>query len=187
MKVMWAWLGLISGALPGMGVIVHGLGTFEPFKIPIGLMGAVCGPLAFGIHSYIAIKAKRTAQTRIASATIWWGLAALLAFALYWILMAQCVFQKEPAEAQSFIPLFLTGEGAQIVRDEGGRDQFYKKYGANGVNALNETQQFAVITSLVIFIFLFSVGSIGISVSIGLVQALEDARRIVRNPSKASD
>ena len=139
MKSLWSWVGLISGAVPGIGVLLFRLGTPEEFRLPLGVIGAACGPVAFGIHYSIRSNPKRGSKRSLAKWILVWGCIGVIAFSAYWILMRQCVVQQ-PNNSERFFPLFLTGQAAKDVAAANGPAGFYELVGPHGVDRMLRTQ-----------------------------------------------
>jgi hypothetical protein len=150
-------------------VILFRLGTPEELRAPLGVIGAACGPLAFGIYYILRSKNKKIASkhTFAIRATVW-GLVAVIAFSAYWIIINRCVV-KESGNSEVFFPLFLIGKEAQEVAKAGGYRSFYQLVGPGDVARLLEGQSLPIVASYVILISLFCLGSVATPVSIGLL------------------
>jgi Predicted nucleotide-binding protein containing TIR-like domain len=170
MKGLWIWVGLISGVVPGLGVVLWRLGTPEEFRLPLGLIGAACGPVAFAIHYWIRSKTTRGPQLVLAKWILIWGCVAVVAFSVYWIVMRQCVVHQS-GNSERFFPLFLTGQAAKDVAAANGPAGFYELVGPIGVDRMLRTQAIPLVLSESILICLFSLGSIALPVSLGLIQS----------------
>jgi hypothetical protein len=171
MKGLWSWVSLISGVVPGLGVLLFRLGTPEAFRLPLGVIGAACGPVAFAVYYWIRSKTTRGPKLRIAKWILTWGCVGVVAFSAYWILMRQCVVQQT-GNSERFFPIFLTGQAAKDVAAANGPAGFYEKVGPIGVDRMLRTQTTPLVLSESVFICLFSLGSIALPVSLGLAQSI---------------
>jgi TIR domain len=139
MKRLFLCVGLVSGVLPGIAVVLNGFGTPEELRTPFGVIAAACGFVAF----WVAVLIKRTVSRWnrkvlvgliIASASV-----GLVSLSTYWIVLDQCVF-RSPQRSSVFFPLSLKGRAKENVERAGGRQAYYERYGAAAVSILLESQ-----------------------------------------------
>jgi hypothetical protein len=95
MTTLWAWIGLISGSLLGLGVILLGLGTPEQLRAPLGVIGAVCGPVGFAVYQLYRVRKSRLISKRALSIrAVSFGVLAIVVFAAYWMLVTQFTVEE---------------------------------------------------------------------------------------------
>jgi len=172
MTKLWTWIGLISGALPGLGVILFRLGTPELLRAPLGVIGAVCGPIGFAVYQLFRVMNNRVISRRALSIrTVSFGVLAIVAFAAYWMIVTQYTV-KGSGNSEVVFPLFLVGDGAKQVAAKGGMRNFYEDVGLVGIERMLVTQTFPMNVTYIVLIVLFVLGCVSVPVSISLSSEL---------------
>jgi hypothetical protein len=180
MKDVGNWISLIVGVLPGMALILNGLGTPEDLRQPFGIIAAVCGFVAFGVVLLIRGSIKRLSKKTLALLIIAFGLIGFVSLCSYWIALNRCVFHA-PERSPAFFPLWLDGRGKVNVESAGGRMAYYEKYGPGAVSKLVETQSDQMDQTKLLLLALISIASFALAVSSGIGSAFPGSGSIAHS------
>jgi hypothetical protein len=177
MRDVFTWVSLIAGIVPGMALILNGLGTPEDLRQPFGIIAAVCGFVAFGVVLLIKESIKRWGKKTLALLIISFGLVGFVSLCCYWIALNQCVFYA-PQRSPVFFPLWLDSQANVRVESAGGRMAYYEKYGPGAVARLLETQTGQIIRTKLLLLGLISTASFALAVSSGIGPVFPKSRSI---------
>ena len=185
MKQLFAWVSLVTGILPGMGVVLNGFGTPEDLRLPFGILAAACGLAAFGGMELIKAVVSRGNRRILAGLAIGFALVGLVSLGAYWIVLDRCVFQS-PQRSSVFFPLWLEGRAKETVERVGGRQAYYERYGAGAVSTLLEGQTAELNWTKALLLVLICTASAALPVAGVLTAAFPDRQRRPSPPSTSA-
>jgi hypothetical protein len=176
MKEAFSWVSLIIGVLPGLTVILIGLGTPADLRQPFGIVAAAWALLAFVVSGLIKVRAIGSRKKALISLSFVFGLLGCLSLSSYWVILDRCVYTSSE-HSPVFFPLWLDGRAKAEVENAGGRLAFYDRYGAGAVSDLVHSQAVEMDWTRSLLLSLISAGSFALGVSSGLVLGKKPIRR----------
>lgn len=150
-------LSKIFGALPGISILLSGIGTPPGYQKLFGGVIEACGCFVlFAIwkNKGRLLRKGIAARTRVAVFLI---LTSLLAVGAYLVLSSVCIVTDRSGET-AYFPLWLKGKLAEKVAEYGSRDKVLDHYGLSSIQAEANSQ--AVGLAITTFILLFVYQSI---------------------------
>jgi hypothetical protein len=176
MKRLFLCVGLVSGVLPGIAVVLNGFGTPEELRTPFGVIAAACGFVAFWVVVLIKRTVSRGNRRVLVGLIIASASVGLLSLCAYWIVLDQCVFQS-PKRSSVFFPLWLKGRAKENVERVGGRQAYYERYGAGAVSTLLESQIAELNETKMSLLVLICTASAALPVASGMTAAFPTRQR----------
>jgi hypothetical protein len=167
---IFSWVSLVTGILPGMALILNGLGTPEAIRQPLGILSVGCGIVAFGAVLFLKESFESQRRQKLALLIVGFGLLGVLSLCAYWLVLELCVF-REPERSLAFYPLWLDDRANLSVQSAGGRMEYYEKYGPGAVDTLSESEPIQFISTKVLLAALVSIASVALAVATGIGSA----------------
>jgi hypothetical protein len=184
MKAVFSWVSLVIGILPGLTVILIGLGTPADLRQPFGIIAAAWGLVAFTVVFLINGTAVRPSKKALIGLTVVSGIVGCVLLSSYWIVLDRCVFYSDK-RSPAFFPLWLDGQAREDVESVGGRQAYYERYGVGAVSKLVETQSSQMDRTKLLLVSLISAGSFAMGVWSGLVLRKMPVKRAPSGKNRA--
>lgn len=155
MKKLFLTASAIFGAIPGIAIIISGLGTPPNYKI---LFGGVIE--SFGVLSLLILWLNRKSISRISlkrvtKLAILFGVLSFVSISIYITLFSFCVVSVKD-RGEVYYPIYTSGNIAEMIVRTGSRRSALQKYGTDAVTeAIDEMpgNPLAITSVLLLFVY----------------------------------
>lgn len=169
MKKLFLAASGVFGAIPGLAVILNGIGTPPGYKV---LFGGVIE--AFGALAILLLWANKHKLTGLEShkatrASIGLAVFCFVSLATYLLLFNLCVVTHE-VRGTAYYPLWLSGEIAEMVESTGSRWSAVEEYGIYAVNgAIKKMPSAALTITTVALLFVYQTVFTALTLAFGIL------------------
>lgn len=132
MKKLFRAASGVFGALPGVAIIVKGIGTPPDYNWLFGGVIEALGALSLILLFVNRMKIKRFSDRKVTRVAIILAIVFFASLICYTLLFEHCVV-THPARGTAYYPLCLDGEIAEMVESAGSRFEAIERYGIAGV------------------------------------------------------
>lgn len=170
----------LFGSLPGVAVLIKGIGVPEDYKLIFGGIIEVIGGFALLL---LYFNRKRIARLSVRSLTKWSvGMIFLFSISLIlYVSIAQACLVRHPTHGSVYYPLWITGGLEDLVKRSGGRWSALDRYGNYAILEAVEAQPPSyVIFTTIIFILVYQAIFTSLTIAFGLLAVRKEVQQLAK-------
>ena len=160
MKKLFAALSATLASIPGLSVILSGLGAPPGYKLLFGGIIEAFGTLVLFILYVNRKRIQRAAKHRITKTAIILACCSCVSIGLYFLLYQHCVV-RHSTHGTVYFPLYTTGRIAQLITQDGTRYAVLDHFGHHSIiTELHSMPSYTFAISLTTFVLMLVYQSI---------------------------
>lgn len=155
MKKLFLTASAIFGAIPGLAIIISGLGSPPEHKILFGGVIEAFGTLSLLILWLNKQSILRMTIRKVTKLAILFGVFSFISIIIYLTLFSYCVISIKDRDPV-YYPIYTSGNIAEMIERAGSRRSAIERYGIDAVReAIDEMpgNPIAITTTLLLFVY----------------------------------